>query len=64
MRLATVRSGSEAMQEAIEQEYVVRAERLRQEASAAWAHVTASKADAWLARLEAGEDVMPPECPV
>ncbi|HEV3246945.1 MAG TPA: hypothetical protein VG124_07055 [Beijerinckiaceae bacterium] len=52
------------MQEAIEQEYVVRAERLRQEASAAWAHVTASKADAWLARLEAGEDVMPPECPV
>jgi hypothetical protein len=34
------------MQEAIEQEYVVRAERLRQEASAAWAHVTASKADA------------------
>jgi predicted transcriptional regulator len=24
-------------------------------------HVTAEKADAWLARLEAGEDVDPPE---
>jgi predicted transcriptional regulator len=25
-------------------------------------YVTAEKADAWLARLEAGEDVEPPEC--
>jgi hypothetical protein len=58
------------MQEAIEQEqYVVRGERLRQEASAAWAqylvdglHVTASKADAWFARLEAGRNAT--ECHV
>jgi predicted transcriptional regulator len=57
------------MREAIEQ-YVDREERrdyLRQEALAAWAayqatglHATAEEADAWLARLEAGEDAEPP----
>ena len=42
---------------------------LRQDAVAAWSqyqntgqHVTAEEADAWLARLEAGEDTAPPEC--
>ncbi len=59
------------MREAIEQ-YVEREEareRLRQDALAAWAdyqatgkHVTAKEADAWLAELEAGKDVDPPEC--
>jgi len=44
-----------------------RRERLRQDALAAWGeyaatgrHVTAVEADAWLARLEAGEDAEPP----
>ena len=44
-----------------------RRERLRQDGFAAWAeyqasgqHVTAAEADAWLARLEAGEDTEPP----
>ena len=60
-----------AMREAIEQ-YVAREEereRLRQEASAGWEkyqadglHVTAIEADAWLARLEAGEDTEPLAC--
>jgi predicted transcriptional regulator len=59
------------MREAIEQ-YVDREERreqFRQDALAAWAeyqatglHVTGEEADAWLARLEAGEDAEPPEC--
>lgn len=59
------------MREAVEQ-YVEREEtkeRLRQDALAAWAnyqatgqHVTAAEADAWLAKLEAGEDATPPEC--
>jgi len=59
------------MREAIEQ-YVEREEKreqLRQSALTAWAdyqatglHVTAEEADAWLARLEAGEDVTEPEC--
>lgn len=42
-------------------------EQLRQEALAAWAeyqttgqHVTAEEMDAWLARLEAGEEADPP----
>ncbi len=58
------------MREAIEQ-YVAREEareRLRRDALAAWndyqatgKHVTAEEADAWLARLEAGEDATPPE---
>lgn len=57
----------EAIQEYVEREE--RRERFRQEALAAWAeyqatglHVTADEADAWLARLEAGEDSAPPEC--
>jgi predicted transcriptional regulator len=65
------RSSHWLMREAIEQ-YVDREERreqFRQDALAAWAdyqttglHATAEEADAWLARLEAGEDVEPPEC--
>jgi predicted transcriptional regulator len=63
------RSSHWLMREAIEQ-YVEREERreqLRQDALAAWAeyqatglHITAEEADAWLARLEAGEDAEPP----
>ena len=59
------------MREAIQQ-YVEREEKreaLRQDAIRAWneyqatgLHVTRDEADAWLARLEAGEDVEPPEC--
>jgi predicted transcriptional regulator len=65
------RSSHWLMREAIEQ-YVEREERreqFRQDALAAWAeyqatglHVTAEEAEAWLARLEAGEDAEPPEC--
>ena len=65
------RSSHWLMREAIEQ-YVEREERreqFRQDALAAWTdyqatglHVTAEEADAWLARLEAGEDIEPPEC--
>ncbi len=63
------RSAHWLMREAIEQylEREERRERLRQDALAAWAeykatghHVTAEEADAWLARLEAGEDADPP----
>jgi predicted transcriptional regulator len=43
----------------------------RDDAFAAWAeyttnglHATAEEVDAWLARLEAGEDVEPPACHV
>ena len=53
-------------------EYVEREEKreqFRQSALAAWSeyqatglHVTADEADAWLARLEDGEDVESPEC--
>jgi predicted transcriptional regulator len=59
------------MREAVEQ-YVLREEKreqFRQGALAAWArfqetglHVTADEADAWLERLEAGEDAPAPEC--
>jgi len=59
------------MREAIAQ-YVEREEEreaFRQEALTAWSayqdtgrHVTAAEADDWLARLEAGQDVEPPEC--
>lgn len=59
------------MREAIAQ-YVEREEKreaFRQEALAAWAayqetglHVTHDEADTWLAQLEAGQDVEPPEC--
>ena len=65
------RSSHWLMREAIEQ-YVEREERreqFRRDALAAFAeyqvtglHVTAEEADAWLARLEAGEDIEPPEC--
>jgi predicted transcriptional regulator len=59
------------MREAIEQ-YVEREEKreqLRQDALAAWErytatglHLTGDEADAWLAKLEAGDDVPAPEC--
>lgn len=58
------------MREAIQQ-YVEREEKreaLRQEAISAWneyratgLHVTQEESDAWLARLEAGDDAEPPE---
>lgn len=72
-RLAGVRDRKAhyLMREAIVQ-YVEREEKReqsRQGALAAWRdyqssglHVTADEADAWLARLEAGEDVDAPEC--
>jgi predicted transcriptional regulator len=72
-RLATARRRSAhwVMREAVEQ-YVEREEkrqRLHQDALAAWAdyqatglHATAGEADAWLAKLEAGEDAAAPEC--
>src|SRR5215469_4677816 len=71
LRLAEARrrSADVLMREAIEQ-YVEREERreqLRYDAAAALAeyqatglHVTDDEADAWLARLEAGEDIEPP----
>jgi len=59
------------MREAVEQ-YVEREEKreqLRQDALAAWAeyqttglHITAGEADAWLAKLEAGEKTAAPKC--
>jgi predicted transcriptional regulator len=59
--------------EAVEQ-YVSREEKreqFHQEALAAWnqyqstgLHVTAEEADAWLEKLEAGENGEPPECHV
>jgi predicted transcriptional regulator len=72
-RLASARRRSPhwVMREAIA-EYVEREEKreqFRQDALAAWAHyqatglhVTAEKADAWLAKLEAGKDSSPPKC--
>ena len=61
------------MREAIEQ-YVMREEQresFRQEALDAWnhyqttgLHVTHAEAEAWLAELEAGNDVEPPTCHV
>jgi predicted transcriptional regulator len=71
-RLADARSrpADGLMREAINQ-YLEREEgreRFRRDAFAAWAeyqekgqHVTAEEADAWLARLEAGEDTEPPQ---
>jgi predicted transcriptional regulator len=63
------RSPHRLMREAIEQ-YVEREEKreqFRKHALEAWAeyqanglHVTADEADAWLARLESGEDAEPP----
>ena len=59
------------MREAVEQ-YVGREEKreqLRAAALAAWSeyqttglHTTAEEADAWLAKLESGEDAQAPEC--
>ncbi|MBP0593632.1 ribbon-helix-helix protein, CopG family [Paraburkholderia sp. LEh10] len=72
-RLAGLRDRSAhwIMREAITQ-YVEREERretFRQDAMRAWndyqangLHVTAEEADAWLAKLEAGEDAEPPKC--
>jgi predicted transcriptional regulator len=72
-RLAELRRRSPhwIMREAVEQ-YVVREEKreqFRQDALAAWEHyratglhVTAEEADAWLEKLEAGEDAAAPEC--
>jgi predicted transcriptional regulator len=72
-RLASARRRSAhwIMREAVEQ-YVSREEKreqFRQDALQAWAgyqatglHATAEEADAWLARLEAGEDAEAPEC--
>ena len=72
-RLARSRRGSAPilMREAVEQ-YVTREEareRLDQHALTAWSayaatglHVTEDEADAWLAKLEVGEEAPPPEC--
>jgi len=65
------RSAHWIMREAVEQ-YVSREEKreqFRQDALTAWndyqatgLHATAEEADAWLAKLEAGEDAKAPEC--
>lgn len=65
------RSAHWIMREAIQQ-YVEREEQreaFKQDAMRAWnqyqatgQHVTAEDADAWLAKLENGEDVDPPKC--
>ena len=67
------RSAHWLMREAITQ-YVKREEQqeqFREAGLTAWTeyqstglHVTAEEADAWLAKLESGEDVAPPECHV
>jgi len=72
-RLASTRDRTAhwLMREAIEQyvEREERRERLREDALAAWEnyqatglHVTAEEADAWLAKLEDGEDAEAPVC--
>jgi predicted transcriptional regulator len=73
LSLARRRSPHWIMREAVEQ-YVGREEKreqLRQDALAAWnhyqmtgLHATAEEADAWLAKLEAGEDAEAPACHV
>ena len=72
-RLASARQRTPdwVLREAVEQ-YVDREEKreqMRQDARASFAqyeatglHVTAEEADAWLAKLEAGEDAVPPSC--
>ena len=72
-RLAAARRRSAhwIMREAVEQ-YVGREEKreqYRQDALAAWSeyqatglHATAEEADAWLSKLEAGEDAEAPSC--
>ena len=74
-RLSSVRSqtSQSILQEAIEQ-YLDREEKqqqFRQDALAAWTdyqatglHATQEEADAWLAKLEAGDDAPPPACHV
>jgi predicted transcriptional regulator len=74
-RLASLRRRTAhwIMREAVEQ-YVGREEtreQFRADALAAWneyqatgLHATAEEADAWLAKLEAGEDAEAPECHV
>ena len=74
-RLADARQRSPhwLMREAISQ-YVEREEKreaFRQDGISAWneyqvtgLHVTVEEADAWLAKLEAGQDIEPPECHV
>jgi predicted transcriptional regulator len=67
------RSAHWIMREAISQ-YVEREEKretFKQDALRAWndyrvngQHVTLEEADAWLAKLEAGEDAEPPKCHV
>ena len=67
------RSSQWIMREAIAQ-YVEREEKreaFRQDAIRAWdeyqqtgLHLTLEEADAWLAKLEAGEDAEPPKCHV
>ena len=72
-RLAETRRRSThwIMREAIEQyvEHEEKRENLKQSALKAWKnyqqtgkHLTLEEADAWLAKLEAGEDVEPPAC--
>jgi predicted transcriptional regulator len=73
LRLAASRRRSAhwLLREAVEQ-YVAReeaAEQLRKDAVSAWEHysstglhATEDETDAWLAKLEAGEDIDPPEC--
>lgn len=72
-RLATVRDRKVhyLMREAIKQflEREEKQQQSRQDALAAWSafqttglHVTAEEADAWLAKLEAGDDADAPEC--
>ncbi|KPH77522.1 CopG family ribbon-helix-helix protein [Bosea vaviloviae] len=70
-RLASTRqlSAESLVREAIEQ-YVSR-EETRQQAVTAWdeyqatgLHATAEETDAWLAKLEDGEDAVPPACHV
>jgi predicted transcriptional regulator len=71
LRLAEAqgRSADAFVREAVERyvEREERRERLRQDALGAWTeyqaaglHVTGDEADAWLSRLEAGEDIEPP----
>ena len=74
-RLAAARRRSPhwIMREAVEQ-YVSREEKreqLRKDAIAAWdhyqstgLHITGEEVDAWMAKLEAGEDAEAPECHV
>ena len=71
LALARRRSPHWVMREAVEQ-YVEREEKraqFRRDALAAWAgyrttglHVTSGEADAWLAKLEAGQRAVIPKC--